>query len=109
MLRTYTHIELNQEVCAIGGHYSLEKEVCMPYSGREVLYVIGLGIIDTSCCGMTGCRYAIVPGYILNWQSGLNANNLPVSEVEPVRDEKARREITELIKKAEFVQVVDFH
>jgi hypothetical protein len=107
--RTYTHIQLNTEIQAIGGHYSLEKEIRLPYNGREVLYVIGLGIVDTSCCGVGGCHYAIVPGYILNWKSRVNPDNLAVSEVEPIRDEKTRREITDLIKKTELVQVVDFH
>ncbi|MBI5118649.1 hypothetical protein HZA56_19440 [Candidatus Poribacteria bacterium] len=109
MIRTYTHIQLNEEVQAIGGHYSLEKEVRLPYNGREVLYIVGTGIIDSSCCGMGGCHYAVVPGYILKWKSGVNPDKLPVTEVEPIRDEKSRREITELIKKTELVQVVDFH
>ena len=50
--REYTHIELNVEVQSIGGHYILDKEVRMPYRGEEVLYVVGTGVVDTSCCGM---------------------------------------------------------
>ncbi|RJP71657.1 MAG: hypothetical protein C4532_07210 [Candidatus Abyssobacteria bacterium SURF_17] len=109
MMRTYTHIELDQEVQSIGGHYSLDKEVRMPYNGREILYIVGLGIIDTSCCGMGGCRYAIVPGYVINWKARTNQHGLAVSDVEPIRDEGTRREISAHIKKTELVQVVDFH
>lgn len=109
MTREYTHIELNVEVDAIGGHYVLEKEVRLPYRGEEILYVVGMAIVDKSCCAPTGCRYAIVPGYVLDWHHRINGDNLPVSEVEPIRDQDARKEITGLIKKAEIVQQVEFH
>lgn len=109
MTRTYTHIELDTEVQAIGGHYTLEKEVRMPYDGREVLYVVGMALVDSSCCAVTGCKYAIVPGFIVNWKSGVNKDNLPVTEVEPIRDEQTRSEITARIKQTEFVQLVEFH
>jgi hypothetical protein len=108
MTRTYTHIELNEEVQSIGGHYVLEKEVRMPYNGREVLYVVGMGVVDTSCCGITGCKYAIVPGYILNWKARANKDNLAVSDTEPIRDERTKKEITDHIKKTEMVQMVEF-
>ncbi len=108
-MREYTHIELNVEVQAIGGHYVLDKEARMPYDGREVLYVVGAGIIDTSCCGMGGCRYAIVPGYVIDWKGRTNKDGLPVSEVDPIRDEKARKEIRQYIERSEFVQHVEFH
>ena len=108
MTHTYTHIELNIEVRSIGGHYVLEKEVRIPFNGREVLYVVGMGVVDTSCCGITGCRYAIVPGYILNWKSHANKDNLSVSDVEPIRDQDVKKEITERIKKTEMVQMVEF-
>jgi hypothetical protein len=107
--RTYAHIQLNEEVPAIGGHYVLEKEVRLPYHGEEVLYVVGMGIVDNSCCAPTGCKYAIVPGFILDWHSGTNSDQLPVTEVQPIRDEQTRKEITALIKQVEFVQHVEFH
>ncbi len=107
--REYTHIPLNEEVTAIGGHYILEKEVRLPFRGEEVLYVIGMSIVDTSCCAPTGCKYAIVPGFILDWHHRTNDNNLPVTEVQPIRDEDTRTEITALIKQSDFVQHVEFH
>lgn len=108
-MREYTHIVLNEEVRSIGGHYILEKEVRLPFNGREVLYVVGMGVVDTSCCGMTGCRYAIVPGYIINWKARLNKDNLAVTEVESIRDEKTKNELTTQLKRTEFVQMVEFH
>ena len=108
-MREYTHIPLDEEVRSIGGHYVLEKEVRLPHDGREVLYVVGMGIVDTSCCGITGCRYAVVPGYIVNWKFRSNKDNLPVSEVEPVRDEETKQALTRQIKKRDIVQHVEFH
>ena len=108
-IREYTHIELNVEVQSIGGHYILEKEVRMPYHGEEVLYVVGTGVVDTSCCGMGGCRYAIVPGYLLEWKYRTNDDSLPVSEVMPIRDEDIKKQIRDRIMKEEMVQLVEFH
>jgi hypothetical protein len=107
-MREYTHIPLNEEVRSIGGHYVLEKEVRLPFNSREVLYIIGMGVVDTSCCGMTGCRYAIVPGYMVNWKARWNKDNLAVSEVEPIRDEASRQRLSEYLKKSELVQLVEF-
>jgi hypothetical protein len=107
-MRKYTHIPLHEEVRSIGGHYTLEKEVRLPFTGREILYVVGMGVVDASCCGITGCRYAIVPGYIINWQSSRNKDDLPVTEVEPIRDEETKRALTHQIKQAEIVQLVEF-
>ncbi|UCD56078.1 MAG: hypothetical protein JSV16_09500 [Candidatus Hydrogenedentota bacterium] len=107
--REYTHIELNVEVQSIGGRYVLEKEVRMPYHGEEVLYVVGTGVVDTSCCGMGGCRYAIVPGYVLDWKYRTDGHSRPVSEVEPIRDEEIREELRQCIMRDELVQLVDFH
>lgn len=107
--REYAHIPLNEEVTAIGGYYILEKEVRLPYRGEEVLYVVGMSLVDSSCCAPTGCKYAVVPGYILDWRHRTNDDNLPVTEVQPIRDEDIRKEITALIKQSDFVQHVEFH
>ena len=107
--REYAHIPLDEEVRAIGGYYVLEKEVRMPFRGEEVLYVIGMSLIDSSCCGVTGGKYAIVPGYILDWHVGSNADGLPTTHVQPIRDEETRREITKLIKQSDLVQHVEFN
>jgi len=107
--REYTHIPLNEEVFAIGGHYVLEKEIRLPFRGEEVLYIVGMGMVDSSCCGIAGCKYAIVPGYVLDWRHRTNDDNLPVTEVQPICDEETRKQITDLIKDADFVQMVEFH
>jgi hypothetical protein len=104
----YVHQELNQEVTAIGGHYVLVKEVRLPILGREVLYLVGHAAFDTTCCGVGGCAYALVPGFVLNWKSQTNADGLPVSRVEAIRDRELQKQVQRLIEKREPVHQVRF-
>ena len=104
----FVHQELNREITAIGGHYVLTKEVRLPFRGREVLYLVGCAVVDTSCCGAGGCAYALVPGFILEWKRQTDGDGLAVSQVEPIRDEATQREIGRLIEEAEPVHQVIF-
>ena len=101
MVIEYVHQELNREITAIGGHYVLTKEVRLPFRGREVLYLVGCAVVDTSCCGAGGCAYALVPGFILEWKSQTDGDGLAVSQVEPIRDEATQREVRRLIEMEE--------
>jgi len=49
-----------------------------------------------------------VPGYILKWRSGKNADGLPLSEVEPVNDEASKEIIRKKIREAENISQVEF-
>jgi hypothetical protein len=98
VIRGHVHQELNQEITAIGGHYVLTREVRLPFHGREVLYLVGCAVVDTSCCGAGGCAYALVPGFILEWKSQTDGDGLAVSQVEPIRDEATQREVRRLIE-----------
>ena len=104
----YTHLELNENVNCVAGYYTPQKEVRLKYDGREVLYVIGRAVIESSCCGTGDWGYALVPGYIVNWQTERNDAGLPVSEVEPVSDEAIRDSIRKIIKEAEGVSQTEF-
>ena len=109
MAQEYTHQELEKEVTFISGYYIPLKESKMEYNGRQVLYVSGTSVVESSCCsGPGGCAYAIVPGYVLKWKSKTNDEGLPVTEVEPVTDKAARQEIAAAIKETDFVGNVDF-
>jgi hypothetical protein len=103
----YIHQELNQEIAAIGGHYALVREVRLPFRCQELLYLVGYAALDTACCGVGGCSYALVPGFVLSWKRDTE-DGLPVSEIEPVRDEAIQREIRQLIEGAEMVGQVRF-
>lgn len=104
----YVHRELNREVTAIGGHYVLTRQVRMPFQGREILYVIGYAVFDTTCCCIGGLAYAHVPGFVLDWQGSKNEDGLAVSLVEPIHDKDMQREIRRLIEKTEVVHQIQF-
>ena len=111
----YTHLELGQDVeIGIAGYYTPEKEVRLPYNGREVLYVIGRAVIESPCVRADGsCTagsqiYAIVPGYIVNWQNSKSEAGLPVSEVELISDEEAQINIRHIIETKEAASIIGF-
>jgi hypothetical protein len=107
MIREYAH-ELNREVRSISGGYELEREEKFEIHGKEVLYVVGNAVVDSSCCGVGGCRYALVPGYIKRFKARQDEQGLWISEVEPVIDGATRQEITRVLKEKEIVQQVQF-
>jgi len=104
----HVHEPLNQEVTAIAGHYVLVREVRERFSGRELLYVLGHAVFDTSCCGMGGCGYALVPGFVLRWHTDRTADGQPVTEVEPVDDPEVQAAITAWIRDRESISQVQF-
>ncbi len=105
----YTHLELGKDAAvSIAGYYTPQKEIRLKYNGREVLYVIGQAVIESSCCGLGSWTYVLVPGYIINWQNTKNEAGLPVSEIELISDEEARENIRRAIKTTEDVPLIDF-
>ena len=107
MIRVYTH-ELNKEIRSISGGYELEMEEILEMDGKEVLYVVGNAIVDSSCCGVGGCRYALVPGYVREFKTRQDEHGLWMSKVEPIVDRATRQEITRVLKEKEMVQQVQF-
>lgn len=105
----YVHPMLDEPVTAIGGHYVLVKEERLPFRGREVLYLVGYAAFDTSCCGIGGCGYALVPGFVVEWKSRTSEDGRPISRVEPIRDWQVRREIGLAIRAREGIGQVIFH
>ncbi len=102
MAKEYVHFELHAEVRSIGGQYTIDKEVLVPHNGREVLVAFGCAAADTSCCGAgVGWRFADVAGYVLAWKTGEAPSGLPISHVEPIRDESAQSAIRKLIASIE--------
>jgi hypothetical protein len=108
VFKDHIHPVLNEEIRTISGHYILSREKRLPYNDRQILYYIGCAVVDSSCCGTGGCAYARVPGYIRQWKYKLNAGNLSVTQVEPIRDKADRRALRVLIKEKEGVQQVNF-
>ena len=104
----YVHQELNQEITAIGGYYVLVKEARLPFHGREVLYLVGHAAFDSTCCGVGGCAYALVPGFVLAWKSKTKEQGLAISQVEPIHDKGVQEQVRRLIEAKEIVQQVSF-
>ena len=67
-LQDFIHPNLGQEITAIGGHYVFNNERRLSFDGRDVLYLVGYAVVDTSCCGVGGCAYAMVPGVVKKWK-----------------------------------------
>lgn len=105
--REYTH-ELNTEVRSISGGYNLDAEGTIEIEGREVLYAVGNAMVDSACCGAYGCRFAVVPGYVLNWKSKKNADGVFVSIVEPVADQLVKEELEKTLRALQGVTQVVF-
>ena len=108
MKQEYTHLPLGEEVRGLSGFYVPCKEERLKYNGKEVLYVMGTSTLDSACCGGGTCGYALVPGFVAKWKSKKNKEGLPVSEVEPIEDEAARREIGKTISDTESIRNIDF-
>jgi hypothetical protein len=103
----FTHPELFREVTAIGGHYSFVKEATVSFKGRKILYYVGLGTVDTSCCGIGGCIYAYVPGYLVDNETDCSENGGRISEIAPVEIE-VRSDVADVLKLLENVTQVIF-
>ncbi len=108
MEQDFPHDPLDQEVDAISGHYVLTAEHRVEFRGRELLYLVGHAVVDTSCCGVGGCGYALVPGFVLAYRERTDERGRPVSRVEPIRDEALRGEIQRFVLQREQVTQCNF-
>jgi hypothetical protein len=108
MAQQWVHRHLNEDVEAIGGHYVLVKEERLHLGGHDVLVIIGNAAFDSTCCGVGGCAYALVPGTVVRYHAGQSPDGLPVSEVKPVRDDRLQKEVRRAITAREVVQQVIF-
>lgn len=93
---------------AIGGSFELHEELRLSVAGREALVLLGAAHVDTACCGVGGCRYAVVPGWILRYREETDAHGVDVSEVEPVVGEAEKRLVREALAARERLDQVVF-
>ena len=103
--KEYPHLG-EVEVRSISGFYRIEKEQLISIHGREVLCEIGYGVVDSSCCGVGGCRFAHVAGFVRQYRLKRDTLGRWISEVEPIQDANVRKEIEELLREKEMVQQV---
>ncbi len=107
-MEIYTHHALNEEITAISGHYVVNDEIRLPFRDREILYLTGYSVVDSSCCGTGGCGYALVQGFILNWKNRKTATGFDQTEFEPIRDESMKEDLRRIINQRETVTQVNF-
>ncbi|MRR16999.1 MAG: hypothetical protein EG826_11145 [Deltaproteobacteria bacterium] len=95
----YTHRGIGEEVHCIAGHYEIIEEGRLAYGAAELLYVLGVATVDNACCGSTGCRFLLIPGYVHSWKTKTNAEGMPVSIVAPITEEQQRASIRAFLDK----------
>lgn len=96
------------EVRSISGGYTMDEEKRLEIDGREVLCFLGHGVIDSSCCGVGGCRFAHVPGFLKKYRARQDDDGRWVSEVEPIAAPDIRGRIKKMLEESEYVQQVNF-
>lgn len=107
MTRPFVHV-LDEEVRSISGWYQLSREEIFEQGGKRILFLLGEGEADTACCGSGGCRYALVPGEVIDWKSSQDEEGRPISQVEPIKDPVIREEVRRHIINTEGIHQVQF-
>lgn len=96
-MASYTHKKTGDEVLALAWSYILLEEGRLNVNERELLYEICEAMVGSPCVGVGTLRFIYVPGYIQKWKNYSDGEGNPVSEVEPVRDERERSRIREAL------------
>jgi len=108
MAEEYVHRGLGEEIQAIGGHYVITDEVRMPFEGKQILYLKGYALIDASCCGVGGCPFVHVKGFLLDWKRKKDFLGQDVSLVEPIRGEGLKRTLQKKLQEKEVYHQIRF-
>lgn len=107
-MATYVHKEMGQDIRFISGYYEYLEELQIDFKGRQVLCLVGLAVLDNSCCGQGGCYFVEVPGYIDSWKSGKNENGAYTSEVTQIEDTEDRKILTRELQQRYPMSQVNF-
>ncbi len=106
--KEFAHFKLNEEIKSISGHMAFREEKRLPYNDKDILYYTGYSITDSTCCGMGACLFAYVSGNVKKWHFKKRPDGTPVSEIEPITDEAAKKKIIDLIMGNETCTQVNF-
>jgi hypothetical protein len=104
----YTHQKLGEDNFGLAGFYTPQKEVRLALDGREVLYVVGRAVVESSCCGSGAWSYVLVPGYVIEWHVRKNEAGLPVSTIDVISNSETKSRITRLIREREGIDCITF-
>ena len=109
MRMEYRHTPLEEPVDLMCGSFYKMEEGRLPYHGREVLYFKGGTSTICSCCGTSpGVPYLKVPGFILRWQGRTTHSGIPITDVEPIRDEATKQELAAILREKYSISNIDF-
>ena len=95
----YQHQEPGTEVRFIAGHYTIVEERRVTHQSRELLIVVGIAAVESTCCGAQGGRFVNVPGYVVAWKHRLTETGLPASEVETIEEAAEQAMIREMLSR----------
>ena len=96
-MQLYIHKDIGKEMTTISGYYTYLEEEQMNIQGRDVLYAVGVGIVDNSCCGVGGCLFIEVPGYIVVWKSDVDEDGHSISCIDSIELEEEKNRIKQAI------------
>ncbi|MDH4265368.1 MAG: hypothetical protein OEW45_06995 [Deltaproteobacteria bacterium] len=94
----FTHPELNKKIEFFGGSYLFVEEGTISFQGKEVLYLLGMAGVESSCCGTGGCAFIKVPGYVLSWKKAWSESGQSISEVERIVSEESQTAIRKILQ-----------
>ncbi len=100
----FTHPPLGEEVESISGFYVYTEEKRLQLNEREVLYFVGYSVTNKSCCGVGGCMFATVAGFITNYASQIVEGKV-ISDIKPITNEETQHHIEKLLKKQGIIQI----
>jgi hypothetical protein len=92
-MQSYFHKELGTEIRSISGYLSYLEENRLSFQGRDVLYLVDIGIFDSSCCGPGGCQFIEITGYITSWKRERDRRGNFISQIDPIDSEEDQKEI----------------
>jgi len=92
-IRSYIHKEIDQQINTISGYMMYLEEIQLNFRGRNVLCVIGVGVVDNACCGIGGCTFIEVPGFVVSWKNSVDMSSRVMSEIESIKSEMDKSEI----------------
>ena len=82
---------------APSGYYQPIEDATLDFEGREVLYVVGTGCMEASCCGVGRWSYLRVEGYVTGREGLEGHEGSHGIEVDTIEDAGERAAISRLL------------
>lgn len=83
----FIHFPLPKRIETISGYYELIEEKIIKISGEDLLIYHGYGVVDNSCCGVGGCEFILVIGFVVEYKASSKNRGLVTSTIREIQDE----------------------